>query len=613
VRDAGPAILYGFAVMNFIGVYRRVLSLLAPDKWKVVLLVIGNMAIAGMHFVEPILLGKVVDGLSSGAGKPADERWAEMLRLLALWGGVGAFTIAATILIALHADRLAHRRRLGAMALFFEHVLQLSYAFYSEAQTGRLLKVLVEGAGNLFQLWLDFFREHCSTVVALFVLLPLSLTMNWRLGALLVVLLVVFGVLTLMVVRRTEGLQRSVEDYHSQVAARAGDALGNVLLIQSFVRLEAEIQALRGLMAKLLAAQYPVLNWWAFVTVLTRMASTVAMIGIFLLGSWLNIRGEATVGEIVTFMGIAGMLIGKLESTMSFIGRLLYQFQSIREFFGILDTGATVKEKPDATQLPRSSGRVAFDHVAFGYGGERLALADLDFEATPGMTVALVGHTGSGKSTTLSLLYRLFDPVGGRILIDGQDIRDVTLASLRANIGVVFQENALFNRSIAENLRIGRPEATEAELEQACRLAQAWDFIARAEQGLATVVGERGVKLSGGERQRLAIARALLKDPPILILDEATSALDSATEAKVQQALAALKQGRTTFIIAHRLSTVRDADLILVLERGQVIERGSYAELILKDGPFARLVATQMAATQPAKGEPADGQEPALA
>jgi ATP-binding cassette subfamily B protein len=229
------------------------------------------------------------------------------------------------------------------------------------------------------------------------------------------------------------------------------------------------------------------------------------------------------------------------------------------------------------------------------------------------MTVALVGHTGSGKSTTLSLLYRLFDPVGGRILIDGQDIRDVTLASLRANIGVVFQENALFNRSIAENLRIGRPEATDAELEQACRLAQAWDFISRAEHGLATVVGERGVKLSGGERQRLAIARALLKDPPILILDEATSALDSATEAKVQQALAALKQGRTTFIIAHRLSTVRDADLILVLERGKVIERGSYAELILKDGPFARLVATQMAATQPAKAEPTNGQEPALA
>ena len=215
-----------------------------------------------------------------------------------------------------------------------------------------------------------------------------------------------------------------------------------------------------------------------------------------------------------------------------------------------------------------------------------------------GSTVALVGHTGAGQTTALSLLHRVWDPTAGRILVDGVDIREVTLASLRQNIGVVFQESLLFNRSIAENLRVGKPDATDAELEAAARLAEAHDFILRQPRGYETLVGERGSTLSGGERQRLAIARALLKDPPILILDEATSALDAATEARVQRALKALTHNRTTFVIAHRLSTVRDADRILVFDQGRIVERGTFAELVAADGVFANLVATQLAASR---------------
>jgi ATP-binding cassette, subfamily B, beta-glucan exporter len=214
--------------------------------------------------------------------------------------------------------------------------------------------------------------------------------------------------------------------------------------------------------------------------------------------------------------------------------------------------------------------------------------------------VALVGQTGAGKSTAVALLQRLWDPDTGRITIDGQDLREVTLESLRAAIGVVFQESLLFNRTIRENLRIGRPEATDEEMEHACRMADAHEFVIRQPKGYDTQVGERGVTLSGGQRQRLAIARALLKDPPILILDEATSALDAATEARVGQALKTLMAGRTTFIIAHRLSTVRDADEILVFDQGQVVERGSFAELIARNGQFAELVATQLAPPAPA-------------
>jgi ABC-type multidrug transport system fused ATPase/permease subunit len=245
-------------------------------------------------------------------------------------------------------------------------------------------------------------------------------------------------------------------------------------------------------------------------------------------------------------------------------------------------------------------GEVRFEQVGFAYPGGPPILDGIDFVAEPGRTIALVGQTGAGKSTAMALLQRLWDPTGGRITLDGHDLRDVTLESLRRNIGVVFQEALLFNRSIRDNLVVGRPEATQEEIENACRMAEAHDFIIRKPQGYDTPVGERGGALSGGQRQRLAIARALQKDPPVLILDEATSALDAATEARVQKALKALMDGRTTFIIAHRLSTVRDADEILVFENGKVVERGRFEALVRQDGRFAELVRTQLTLTEPA-------------
>ncbi|HEX8375129.1 MAG TPA: ATP-binding cassette domain-containing protein, partial [Geminicoccaceae bacterium] len=247
-----------------------------------------------------------------------------------------------------------------------------------------------------------------------------------------------------------------------------------------------------------------------------------------------------------------------------------------------------------AVVLPHLRGAVRFENVSLSYDGERPAVEDVSFEVEPGTMVALVGPTGAGKSTAVALLMRLRDPDRGRILVDGTDIRDATLESLRANLGAVFQDSLLFNRTIADNLRVGRPGATLDELERAAKLAEAHDFIARRPDGYATLVGERGAGLSGGERQRIAIARALLKDPPILILDEATSALDAVTEARVQRALRTLLKGRTSFVIAHRLSTVRDADLILVFERGRIVERGTYRELVARGGRFRELVAAQL-------------------
>jgi len=239
-----------------------------------------------------------------------------------------------------------------------------------------------------------------------------------------------------------------------------------------------------------------------------------------------------------------------------------------------------------------------FDHVTFSYDGRRKAVQDASFEVEPGQTVALVGSTGSGKSTTLGLLHRIFDPQEGRITIDGMDIRDMTLLSLRRNIGVVFQEPMLFARSIEENLQVGKPDASPEEIQIALERAQATDFIAQQTDGVQTIVGERGRSLSGGERQRLSIARALLKDPPIMIFDEATSALDATTERQLQAALDAATKGRTTFVIAHRLSTVRNADRIIVFDQGRIIETGAFDELVARDGRFATLARAQFMAPE---------------
>ena len=465
--------------------------------------------------------------------------------------------------------------------------------FHHAAHSGRLMKVMLAGTDALWLLWLDFFRESFAAAMSLVILLPLSLYLNEVLGLVLAAVTVMFAILTGLVINRTESLQRSVERHYSDLAERAADALGNVALVQGYVRTEAEVRGLRDLTDQLLAAQMPVLSWWAAVAVLTRAATTLTMLAIFLVGVWQHLDGRASVGDIVMFMNFAGLLIGQLDKSVRFVNRVFMDAPRLREFFNVLDTESAVRERPGAIDPGRISGRVEFKNVSFSYDGKRPAVADLSFAALPGETIAVVGGTGAGKSTAMALLDRVFDPQSGAVEIDGTDIRDMRLAALRHNIGLVFQEGLLFNRSIADNLLAGKPDATPAEMRDAAARAQALDFIERAPDGFDTPVGERGRALSGGERQRLSIARALLKDPPILILDEATSALDAATEAKVQAALDEVMRHRTTFVIAHRLSTVRNATRILVFENGRIVETGTFDEVVRFGGRFAALAKAQ--------------------
>ena len=579
--------------MSILRLYARVLGQLDAEKRLAFLLVLANLALAASQFAEPILFGRIIDALTQAQAAKKAITFTDLGPLLGGWIGFGLFSIVAAVTVALHADRLAHRRRLGVMARYFEHVLHLPLSFHTRVHSGRLMKVMLEGAGGMSGLWLSFFRENCASLVALVVLLPLSLFINWRLASLLIVLVVLFGLLTSYVLRRTEALQQAVELHNSELAERASDALGNVPVIQSFTRIEIEARALNDIVRTVLNAQMPVLSWWALASVATRASATLTLLGIFVLGTWLHLQGLATIGEIVTFMSFATMLIGRLEQVVGFVNYLFMVAPKLKDFFEVLDTAPLVADKPDARDVGRLTGAVAFQDVTFSYDGRRIAVSDVSFEVRPGETVALVGSTGSGKSTTLGLLHRVFDPDKGRVAIDGVDLRDMTLQSLRRNIGVVFQEPMMFARSIEENLRVGKPDATDEEVRVALERAQATEFVSRQTDGINTIVGERGRSLSGGERQRVTIARALLKDPPIMIFDEATSALDATTERQLQAALDAATVGRTTFVIAHRLSTIRNANRILVFDQGRIVESGSFDDLVAQGGRFAALARAQ--------------------
>ncbi|WKW50200.1 glucan ABC transporter ATP-binding protein/ permease [Rhodomicrobium lacus] len=567
--------------MKMARIYIRALGMLASERWLSIALVAAGVAIAIVQLAEPILFGRVVDALSKGG---------QAFPIIGIWAALGLFNIIASVALSIMADRLAHRQRLAAMGAAFERAINLPVSYHAQHGTGRLVRIILAGTDQLFALWLSFLREHLTAIISIVLLIPVAISIDTRLAALLGALAVLYFLANTIIIKRTQGGQENVEAYHQDVFGRVGDVIGNVTVVQSYTRLLDETSALRNLMADLLRAQYPVLTWWAMLTVLTRAAATITMVAVFAIGAILAERGEVTVGEIVAFVGFAGLLIAKLDQLSSFVARIFMQAPTLQNFFDLLDTSGMTIEKTGAVPLENVKGRVTFDHATYRFPNSDQGVFALDFDAAPGQTFALVGPTGSGKTTTLALLQRLRDPQEGRILIDGTDIRDVTLNSLRQSIAVVFQDAGLFNRSIAENIRVGRPTATDAEVEEAARLAEAHDFILAKPGGYGFVIGERGSALSGGERQRIAIARAILKNAPILILDEATSALDNETELKIKRALDRVRRGRTTFLIAHRLSTVASADKILVLEKGRIVEAGTFAALAEAGGIFERLV-----------------------
>lgn len=583
--------------MGLLAVYRRVFSLLGNDRLTAYWLMLANVLLIGALLAEPILFGRVIDALTRLNDTPGDgigDIWQVVTPLLLTWVALGLFAIACSALIALYADRLAHHRRHVVLRDYFEHVLQLPSHHRHTQHSGRLMKIMLQGTDALWALWLGFFRDYFAAFMAVVVLMPVAFYLNPAMATLLLLLCLLFVFLTRLILRKTEQLQQAVENHYSDMAEHVADSLGNVALIQSFARVRHEVDRLKHLSYQVVGAQFPALSWWALVNILTRSATTLTVLGMLLLGLWLFSQGRISIGEIVTFVGFAGLIIGRLEQSVSFANRLSVEAPKLREFFEVLQAKPQVTEAHDAIDPGKVNGAVEFKNVCYAYRGtEASAVSNFSLNIKAGQTVALVGPSGAGKSTTLALLCRLFDPQTGEILIDGLEIRRWRLDALRRNMGVVFQENLLFNRSVQDNLMVGKPDATIEELRQAASDACALEFIEGLPEQFATSVGERGRFLSGGQRQRLAIARVLLKDPAIVLLDEATSALDAQTELLVQQAMQRLRQGRTTVIIAHRLSTIRHADQIVYMADGQILESGSFEQLMAKEGHFAHMARTQ--------------------
>ncbi|MFB9949720.1 glucan ABC transporter ATP-binding protein/ permease [Rhizobium puerariae] len=569
--------------MTLFQVYARALKYLAKNKWRVTAVVIANIVLAIITIAEPILFGRIIDAISSGS---------PVAPVLTLWAGFGVFNTVAYVLVAREADRLAHGRRASLLTEAFGRIISMPLAWHHQRGTSNALHTLLRAAESLFGLWLEFMRTHLATAVALILLVPTAISMDWRLSLVLLVLSVLYWIIGVTVMNRTKEGQASVESHYHTVFSHVSDSISNVSVLHSYNRIEAETKALKDYTKDLLAAQYPVLDWWALAGALNRTASTVSMGVILVIGTVLVQQGQLRVGDVVAFIGFANLLIGRLDLLRQFATQIFEARAKLEDFFVLEDSVEERAEPADARELGNVRGEVEFRDVSFGFANTSQGVHDISFTAKAGETVAIVGPTGAGKTTLINLLQRVYDPQQGKILIDGIDIGTVTRKSLRQSLATVFQDAGLLNRSISENIRLGREGATEEEIARAAEAAAATDFIESRLTGYDTSVGERGNRLSGGERQRIAIARAILKNAPILVLDEATSALDVETEARVKAAIDRLRQNRTTFIIAHRLSTIRDANKVIFLDNGRIAEMGSYDELSRSGGRFTSLLRT---------------------
>ncbi|MCA1492937.1 glucan ABC transporter ATP-binding protein/ permease [Sinorhizobium alkalisoli] len=567
--------------MSLLQVYARALQYLAVHKFRVGAIVIANIVLAVITIAEPILFGRIIDAISTQK---------EVTPMLLMWAAFGVFNTIAFVLVSREADRLAHGRRATLLTQAFGRIVSMPLSWHSQRGTSNALHTLLRACETLFGLWLEFMRQHLATAVALVLLVPTAFAMDLRLSLVLVILGAAYVVISKVVMNRTKEGQASVENHYHTVFSHVSDSISNVSVVHSYNRIEAETRELKKFTERLLSAQYPVLDWWAIASALNRMASTISMMAILVIGTILVQRGELGVGQVIAFIGFANLLIGRLDQMKAFATQIFEARAKLEDFFQLEDSVRDREEPADAKELTGVVGEVEFRNISFDFANSGQGVHNVSFTAKAGQTIAIVGPTGAGKTTLVNLLQRVHDPKHGQILIDGVDISTVTRKSLRRSIATVFQDAGLMNRSIGDNIRLGREDATLEEIVAAAEAAAAGDFIEDRLNGYDTVVGERGNRLSGGERQRIAIARAILKNAPILVLDEATSALDVETEARVKDAIDALRKDRTTFIIAHRLSTVREADLVIFMDHGRIVEMGGFNELSRSNGRFAALL-----------------------
>jgi ATP-binding cassette, subfamily B, bacterial len=574
---------------------KRVFSYFLP-YWPLALVVLACIgATSALGLIPALVTQRLVDYLTN--------RHGEFAYVALLIGVLVASSVVAGLIgvgQSYFSQRISQSIMYDLRNQLFDRVLKQSLAFFTSTRTGDVMSRLSNDVNGVQSVVSDTIFSLVSNLVILVSTVVLMFALNWKLAIAALVVLPIFLLPTRRVGQATFQARKRTQTKLSEMTAYMQEVLGisGMMLVKAFVKQAVETHRFGRLNDDLrhLNIRQAMIGRWFFM--MMGVLGTAGPAILWLFGGYLVVTGQASVGTVVTFATVLlARLYGPVASLANMQVNVVGSLALFQRLFEYLDLPVEIDEKAKPVQLEQARGEVRFDGVTFRYGAtDRPALRDVSFTIQPGQLAALVGPTGAGKTTVTNLLPRFYDPQLGSIRLDGHDLRDLSLESLGRQIGMVFQDTFLFHASIRENLLYARPDATDAEMIAAAKAAYIHDFIESLPEGYETVVGERGHRLSGGEKQRVAIARVILKDPRVLILDEATSNLDSESEHLIQVALRPLFHGRTSLVIAHRLSTILAADLILVMDRGELVEQGTHAELLKQDGLYARLYHRQFEA-----------------